>query len=155
MTAPAAGFSTVFEVVDGVVIVHTPSLLDPIRSTVHREGRPCVHLDTHRPPVLLLLDWDAVAALNFQSRLVETPAPVHASRVADRLTIGVDTLSGRCCTSRRKDRARPTPATHLDLPPVASAMGRRRTPMHGEEGIAAEFLWPCDTAKRIYPTEEL
>lgn len=108
MSAPAAGFSTVFEVVDGVVIVHTPSRLDPIRSTVHREGRPCVHLDTHRPPVLLLLDWDAVAALNFQSRLVETPAPVHASRVADRLTIGVDTLSGRCCTSRGKDElARP------------------------------------------------
>ena len=112
MTAPALAalpsFASVFAVIDGVVVVNNPGRLDPIRSSVHHQGRPCVHLDTPKPPVLLLLDWDAVAALNFQSRLVETPAPVHASRVADRLTIGVDTLSGRCCTSRGKDElARP------------------------------------------------
>lgn len=112
MTAPALAalpsFASVFAVIDGVVVVNDPGLLDPIRSSVHHQGRPCVHLDTPKPPVLLLLAWDAVAALNFQSRLVTTPAPVHASRVADRLTIGVDTLSGRYCTSRGKDElARP------------------------------------------------
>lgn len=112
MTAPALAalpsFATVFEVIDGVVVVYGPDLLDPIRSSVHHQGRPCVHLDTPKPPVLLLLGWDAVAALNFQSRLVTTPAPVHASRTGDRLTIGVDTLSGRCCTSRGKtELARP------------------------------------------------
>ena len=106
--AALPSFASVFAVIDGVVVVNNPGLLDPIRSSVHHQGRPCVHLDTPKPPVLLLLGWDAVAALNFQSRLVATPAPVHASRVADRLTIGVDTLSGRCCTSRGKDElARP------------------------------------------------
>ena len=106
--AVPSGFASVFEVIDGVVVVNDPDLLDPIQSSVHHQGRPCVHLDTPKPPVLLLLGWDAVAALNFQPRLVTTPAPVHASRVADRLTIGVDTLSGRCCTSRGKtELARP------------------------------------------------
>ena len=106
--AVPSGFASVFEVIDGVVVVNGPDLLDPIQSSVHHQGRPCVHLDTPKPPALLLLGWDAVAALNFQPRLVTTPAPVHASRVADRLTIGVDTLSGRCCTSRGKtELARP------------------------------------------------
>jgi hypothetical protein len=60
--AALPGFASVFEVIDGVVVVNAPDLLDPIQSSVHHQGRPCVHLDTPKPPVLLLLGWDAVAA---------------------------------------------------------------------------------------------
>lgn len=104
--AIAAPPGPAYTITDGVVVLNAGPP-PGIRSRAHFGGVPCVHLDTAEPPRLLLLGWDAVARLNFQTRYVETPDPAHASRRGDQLVLAFDTVSGRCCPTRGKNEARP------------------------------------------------